>query len=100
MYQERSYRKYMKTDELIGFNVCEYESDLQIFAKSNLEMEAKNAVMKYRRDITECIKKIPIFLTSLVPVEPEYDAPDIIQDMCRAAKLAGVGPMAAVAGAV
>jgi len=100
MYQERSYRKYMKTDELVSFNVCEYESDLQISAISNLEEEARNSLIGYRREITEYIKKHPIFLTSLVPVESEHNAPDIIQAMCLAARLAGVGPMAAVAGAV
>lgn len=100
MYQERYYRKYMKTDELINFNVIEYESDLQISSKTNLEKEARNAVIKYRKYITEYIRKSPEFLTSLVPVEPKYDAPDIIQDMCRAAQLANVGPMAACAGAV
>lgn len=100
MYQERIYRKYMKTDELTGFNVTEYESDLQIFAGTNLDKEAKAALNKYRKYISDYIKKNPGFLTSLVPVEPEHDAPDIIQDMCRAALLANVGPMAAVAGAV
>ncbi|KUO72680.1 MAG: thiamine biosynthesis protein ApbE [Clostridia bacterium BRH_c25] len=100
MYQERSYRKYMRTDELQGFNVCEFESDLQIFTGSNLEKEARNAVIKYRRDITEYIKKNPKFIASLSPVEAASDAPGIVQDMCRAAQLANVGPMAAIAGAV
>lgn len=90
----------MKIDDMISFNVCAYESDLQIFAKTNLEKKAKNAVLKYREDITEYIRKNPEFLTSLSPVEPTYNASDIIQDMCNAAKLAEVGPMAAVAGAV
>jgi ApbE superfamily uncharacterized protein (UPF0280 family) len=42
----------------------------------------------------------PEFLTSLAPLKPTDNAPDIIQDMCHAAELANVGPMAAVAGAV
>lgn len=100
MYQKRSYRKYMKTDKLISFNVTEYESDLQIFAETNLEKEARIALIKYRKCILEYIRRNLGFLTSLVPVQPGHDAPDIIHDMCRAAKLANVGPMAAVAGAV
>lgn len=100
MYQKRDYRKYMKTDELISFNVTEYESDLQLFAKTNLEKEARTAVIKFREQITEYIKKHPEFLTSLVPIKPMHNAPDIIQDMCQASQLANVGPMAAVAGAV
>ncbi len=100
MYQERDYRKHMKIDGLTSFNICVFESDLQIFAGSNLEYEAKNAVIKYRQYITGYIKENPLFLTSLVPIEPKEDSPEIILDMCRTAKLSGVGPMAAVAGAV
>lgn len=90
----------MKTDELKGFNVCVCESDLQIFAELNLETEAKNAVTECRKDIIGYIKKDPEFLTSLIPIKPKHAAPEIIRDMCRAARLANVGPMAAVAGAV
>lgn len=100
MYQERYYRKQMKIEGMTSFIVSEYESDLQIFAKSNLENEAREAIIKYRSNITEYIRKHPEFLTSLSPVEPTLDAPDIILDMCHAARLANVGPMAAVAGAV
>ena len=39
------------------------------------------------------------FLTSLVPVAPRPGAPEIALRMARAARLVGVGPMAAVAGA-
>ena len=57
-------------------------------------------LIKYRNQITAYITKHPEFLTSLVPMEPSGSAPEIIRDMCRAASLACVGPMAAVAGAV
>lgn len=100
MYQERDYRKLMKSDKLICFNVTEYESDLQIYAKTNLKKEAENAVVKYRKDIIDYINRHPEFLTSLVPVDSIGNAPDIIQEMCHCSKLANVGPMAAVAGAV
>lgn len=100
MYQERDYRKLMKADKLISFNVTEYESDIQIYAKTNLKKEAEIAIVKYRKDIIDYINRHPEFLTSLVPVNPIWDAPDIIKDMCHCSKLANVGPMAAVAGAV
>ena len=100
MYQERDYRRLMKADELICFNVTKYESDLQIYAKTNLKKEAEIAVVKHRKFIIDYISRHPEFLTSLVPIEPLLDAPDIIQEMCLCAKLANVGPMAAVAGAV
>lgn len=38
--------------------------------------------------------------SSLEPLEPDEDAPEIARQMCIAAKNAGVGPMAAVAGAI
>lgn len=100
MYQERDYREQMKIEGMTGFNICEYESDLQIFAKADLHSEARKAIIKYRSYITEHIRSYPEFLTSLSTVDPPPDAPDIVLDMCRASRLAEVGPMAAVAGAV
>ena len=100
MYQERTYRKHMKIDGMISFNAREYESDLQISAKFNLETEAKKAIIECRSIITEHIRKYPQFLTSLSPISPPWDAPDVVLNMYNAAQLANVGPMAAIAGAV
>ena len=52
-----------------------------------------------RREIDRYIKNHVSFLDSLEPVEAAPGAPGVIADMCGAAKAAGVGPMAAVAGA-
>lgn len=90
----------MKTHELESFNVTVGESDLQISAESNLAEETKHLLIKYRNEIAAYIKKYPEFLTSLVPINPAAEAPEIIKDMCRASSLADVGPMAAVAGAI
>ena len=100
MYEERFYRKSMKTDELESFNVTVGESDLQISAESNLIEETKHLLIKYRNEVAAYIKKHPEFLTSLVPINPTVEAPEIVKDMCRVSSLTGVGPMAAVAGAV
>jgi ApbE superfamily uncharacterized protein (UPF0280 family) len=100
MHEERFYRKHMKADELVSFNVTVGESDLQIFAESSLIDETESLLRKYRKEITEYIKIHPEFLTSLVPMDPKENAPEIIKDMCRAGSLAKVGPMAAVAGAI
>jgi uncharacterized protein len=100
MYEERIYRNQMTPSDLIQFNVTEYESDLQIFAKSNLETEARFEIKKYRNILRKYISEYPEFLTSLVPIKASSDAPEIVKHMCFAAQLAGVGPMAAVAGAV
>ncbi len=53
------------------------------------------------RSIIACkMGMCPEFGTSLKPIPPEEDDSPLIISMCRAAELAGVGPMASVAGAV
>lgn len=90
----------MHSADLIQFNLTEYESDLQISACFNLESEARNIVIEYRKQIQDYIKIHSEFLTSLVPIRADASAPDIVKHMCFAAELSGVGPMAAVAGAI
>jgi ApbE superfamily uncharacterized protein (UPF0280 family) len=46
------------------------------------------------------IERHPSFLTSLEPIAVAEDAPQIVTEMAEAARKAGVGPMAAVAGAI
>ncbi|MBM3118444.1 MAG: UPF0280 family protein [Chloroflexi bacterium] len=100
MYQPRTYRCWIKDDDLVSFNVTVKETDLYIRAASNLEAEALKSVMKHRTPLEEYIKSHPLFLHSLEPCSVEDDAPAIVRDMARAAHMAGVGPMAAVAGAI
>lgn len=100
MYQERFYRNYMNAQNLVQFNVTECESDLQIFSENNLEREARTELIRYRKEIKEYINIHPEFLTNLVPLMPQTSAPKIVKHMCLAAEAAGVGPMAAVAGAI
>ncbi len=57
-------------------------------------------VVRQRGILGEYICRQPEFQSSLVPLELLMDAPPIARRMARAARLAGVGPMAAVAGAV
>ncbi|MBP7460179.1 MAG: UPF0280 family protein [Candidatus Delongbacteria bacterium] len=53
-----------------------------------------------RRQIQDYIRRDPEFLSSLEPRPVADDAPWIVKRMARAAQIAGVGPMAAVAGAI
>lgn len=99
MYQERFYRNKFKGEKLIFFNVCIYETDLCIGASSNLYDNAYEVVSFYRKQLEDFVKVYPEFLVSLVPWSPPPDAPYIAASMCKAAEKAGVGPMAAVAGA-
>jgi ApbE superfamily uncharacterized protein (UPF0280 family) len=62
--------------------------------------EAKKAVLQYRYQLEEYIRKTPEFLKSLIPLPLDKSAPSIIKEMMHAATLAHVGPMASVAGAV
>lgn len=100
MFEERLYRNRFKGINLTFFNVCILETDLCIGAYSDLHEQAYNIAGKYRLQIEEYVKSHPDFLTSLIPVEPAPGAPYIITAMCGAARKAGVGPMAAVAGAL
>jgi len=69
-------------------------------ATGYLHRKAHRLVLKYRDGIEKYIACHPDFLTSLEPVEVEAQAPKIVRAMADAAGLCGVGPMAAVAGAI
>lgn len=100
MYEERLYRRLFKGGNLEFFNVCVLETDLAIGAVRNLHDEALGIVRMYREQLQAYIRHYPQFLSSLEPVEAQPDAPEIVRRMCRAAEKAGVGPMAAVSGAM
>jgi ApbE superfamily uncharacterized protein (UPF0280 family) len=100
MYQPRTYRRWIKDDGLVSFIVTVKETDLYIRAASNLAEEAIEAINKYRVPLEKYIQSHPLFLHSLEPFAVEEDAPQIVRDMAQAAGIAGVGPMAAVAGAI
>lgn len=100
VYQKRFYRDWFKGVNLEFFDVCERETDLRIGTSRNLYKEAFNSVRKYRKQLEEYIRKNPMFLKSLEPIGIEGDVPVIIRRMGEASAKAGVGPMAAVAGAI
>ena len=100
MYEPRTYRNLFKGENLRFFDVGILETDLRIGACRDLKKEAFESVRKYRGEIEAYIRLHPEFLTSLEPLEAQPDVQPIILHMCEAAKKAGVGPMAAVAGAV
>jgi len=100
MYQPRTYRHWVKDKDLVAFNVTVKETDLYIRARSDLKSKAHELVVKYRRTLEEYIEGHPSFLTSLEPLAVADDAPQIVSSMAEAAQKAGVGPMAAVAGAI
>jgi ApbE superfamily uncharacterized protein (UPF0280 family) len=99
-YQKRFYRGLTKDSDLLGQEVVVKETDLFIFAEKDIRLIAKEIVQKYRAQIENYIKKRPEFMTSLEPIKQDFLASDIIKEMIRTTALAGVGPMASVAGAI
>jgi len=97
---ERNYRDFTATERFVPFQVQWKETDLYIKARTNLAEKAREAVIRFRTQIEVYIRQTPVFKTSLEPLDPDPMAPPIIQDMLHSARTAGVGPMAAVAGAI
>jgi ApbE superfamily uncharacterized protein (UPF0280 family) len=100
MYEKRTYRNLVKTDDLVKFEVIVEETDLLVRAKSDLFQETRESVLKYRRQIEAYIETNPEFQRSLLPLKEDPYAPEIVREMIRTSQLAQVGPMAAVAGAM
>ncbi len=98
--EPRSYRQLVKAAHLVGFNVAIAESDLHISAEQDLSVEACTKLRECRRELAGYIAARPDFRSSLSPLEVGSDAPPLVQAMAQAASRAGVGPMAAVAGAI
>ena len=100
MYEERTYRNLVKTDDLVKFEVVVKETDLLIRAERNLSRETRESILKYRHQLETYIAMNPTFRENLVPVKDDPYAPEIVREMVRTSRLANVGPMAAVAGAM
>ena len=96
---DQTYRRWVQ-NELHTFPVRVKESDLLISAESSLRVSAENLLRKIRKDLESYIARDPKFATTFEPHEVLPDAPAIAQEMAQAGWLCGVGPMAAVAGAV
>jgi ApbE superfamily uncharacterized protein (UPF0280 family) len=99
-YQPRSYRHWIKDKDLISFTAAVRESDLYVRATRNLSRKTLRVLLKHRASLEGYIAGHPEFLTSLEPVSVGGDAPQIVKSMAEAAGRVGVGPMAAVAGAI
>jgi len=100
MYQPRTYRKWVQTQDLVLFKVIHRETDLYIAASKNLKTETLRLLVDIRTSLDKYIENHGDFLSSLKPLKVADGAPVIVKEMERAAAKAGVGPMAAVAGAI
>lgn len=100
MFEPRTYRTSFSPQDLVAFDVVVGETDLRILATADLSEAALASVRALRHDLETYIAGHPRFLTSFVPLPVEGGAPEVVRAMAQAAEVCGVGPMAAVAGAV
>ena len=99
-YTHRFYRNLTHPAGGSAFQVHEGESDLWIHTDHPRETRASQALREIRTILTRHIAENPEFKTALVPLPPCYHCPQPVREMLEAARIAGVGPMAGVAGAV
>jgi len=100
-FRDRSlYRAVMGAAGLTRSVVRVKETDLLILADRDVTEEARAAVLEGRASLEDYIKEHPEFLASLVPLPRDPLAPPLAKAMFDAASTVGVGPMAAVAGAI
>jgi len=99
-HQTRTYRTRMQRPGLVGFRVAVQETDLMILARRDLSLEVRRLIIQERQQLEAYLQQYPEFLTTLTPWPPDPFAPPLVREMIAAAAAAGVGPMAAVAGAI
>ncbi len=99
MERFKFYRRWAASG-LVNFTVREKETDILVSADMDLKSKAEDLVRRYRGDIEDYIKVNPEFRKTLKPMPPDEKAAEIIKAMLSASRAAGVGPMAAVAGAI
>jgi ApbE superfamily uncharacterized protein (UPF0280 family) len=103
-YGVRKYRDWHSGEDLFYFKVQIKETDLSIGVDRvkyhpDLASEVERMVIRLRGDLETYIAWHPEFMSSLEPIHLYQGAPGIACRMADAAQRAGVGPMAAVAGA-
>lgn len=103
-YQDRSYRLTFRQDDLVHFQVVVGQTDLDIGVRRErfspeMARWVEDLVRRQRELLEKYLEEHPAFLHTLSPCELKPGAPALAVEMADAARLAGVGPMAAVAGA-
>jgi len=99
-YTQRFYRKRVKSEDLVSFEVMVKETDLLVSADQKLEKETRDLVFESRHQIESYIQTHPDFLTALDPYPEDPYAPPLVKEMIESTREVGVGPMASVAGAI
>jgi ApbE superfamily uncharacterized protein (UPF0280 family) len=87
VHQERTYRTFTHREAVLRICCAQFETVVE-------------EVVRQRHILEDYIANHREFQTSLEPLDVRAGAPLVAQRMARAARLVGVGPMAAVAGAM
>jgi uncharacterized protein len=103
-FRERFYRDHMGEGRFRAFTITCKDSDLWIGVDNDSFLPeivnyAIDKLFELRYNLESYIRENPEFKTSFIPVKSNKGEPEIAAEMNRAAKIAGTGPMAAVAGA-
>jgi len=101
-FGERRYRSFAGGGAgRVAFRVAVATTDLYLRADRDLSAVAEAATRRARGEVEDHIRAHPAFATALRPLEPPTGgiAP-LLSAMYAAGRAAGVGPMAAVAGAI
>ncbi|OPY32426.1 MAG: hypothetical protein A4E32_01007 [Methanomassiliicoccales archaeon PtaU1.Bin124] len=76
------------------------ETAVTIVAEEELIWYAEQAIFERRAELVKFIERDPFFQLTFEPYDEPESAPEIVKRMCHAARIADVGPMAAVAGTI
>ena len=98
--EPRTYRTRMARGGLVSFRVAVKETDLMVLAARDFTNSVREAVVKERQQLEDYIEAHPDFVKTLAPWPEDPFAPGLVREMIAAGKKTGVGPMAAVAGAI
>ncbi|MCU0560534.1 MAG: UPF0280 family protein [Desulfobacterales bacterium] len=99
-FEPRTYRSLAAGGRLASFQVVVGETDLMIRASREEREAARRLVCAQRESLEAYLREHPGFLHALSPWRAGGPAPAVVREMIAAAAAAGVGPMAAVAGAI
>ena len=104
-HTKKSYRRGLCPIGMSSFAVSVKETDLWLAVDEKIQIsglpgKVEQFVRRERGFLERYIEKDPFFLQTHEPYEVAPGAPPIVHDMVCAGNKAGVGPMAAVAGAL
>jgi len=76
------------------------ETDLLVRADRPLETETRDFILRHRILLERYLEQHPEFVRRMIPLPQDQMASPIVRTMISASQKTGVGPMAAVAGAI